>query len=50
LENILRFNIRRDSDAYWRHNLFGPWWRGYSPLITASADFCTLIPTPRGAR
>ncbi|MNQ98484.1 hypothetical protein D3C85_1141770 [compost metagenome] len=25
LENILRFNIRRDSDAYWRHNLFGPW-------------------------
>ncbi|MNM54654.1 hypothetical protein D3C81_657810 [compost metagenome] len=24
-ENILRFNIRRDSDAYWRHNLFGPW-------------------------
>jgi hypothetical protein len=24
LENILRFSIRRDSDAYWRHNLFGP--------------------------
>ncbi|MNF81553.1 hypothetical protein D3C84_638300 [compost metagenome] len=50
LENILRFSIRRDSDAYWRHNLFGPWWRGYSPLTTASADFCTLIPSPLDAR
>ncbi|MNP12893.1 hypothetical protein D3C76_1051470 [compost metagenome] len=50
LENILRFSIRRDSDAYWRHNLFGPWWRGYSPLTTASADFCRFIPSPLDAR
>ncbi|MNR27308.1 hypothetical protein D3C85_1445750 [compost metagenome] len=24
-EKFLLFDIRRDSDAYWRHNLFGPW-------------------------
>ncbi|WP_082045638.1 transposase [Azotobacter chroococcum] len=28
LWRILRFSIRRDSNAYWRHSLFGPWWRG----------------------
>jgi hypothetical protein len=24
-EKFLHFGIQRDSDAYWRHNLFGPW-------------------------
>ena len=43
LESILRFNIQRDSEAYWRHNLFFPWRRGYSSLTTASADFCNCI-------
>ena len=25
LEKFLHFGIQRDFDAYWRHNLFGPW-------------------------
>ncbi|MNV42734.1 hypothetical protein D3C71_1344190 [compost metagenome] len=49
-EKFLLFDIRRDSDAYWRHNLFGPWWHGYLPLTTASADFCRFIPSPLDAR
>lgn len=49
-EKFLHFGIQRDSDAYWRHNLFGPWWQGYLPLTTASADFCSFIPAPHDAR
>jgi hypothetical protein len=25
---FLHYGYQRDGDAYWRHNLFGPWWRG----------------------